>query len=881
MFKILKKQSRLLLIICMFFLTGCPTGDDSGDDVTAPELLTASVEDSAKSDVVLTFDKNVTVSSTDGFEIEVDDVLVDINSVTDSGTSTITLTLAAAVDAENILEISYDGSDDVQDTSGNPLEAFSEMSITNNVQREGYDDTNLSGLTLSAGTLSPAFSAETTVYSISVPNQTEEITVTPVVADSIATVTVDGTAVNSGSASEEISLNEGANTITVIVTAESGSIKTYTINATRTLVSTNSDLASLVLSEGVLSPLFSAETTVYNTEVVNSVNSITVTPTVDDSTAVVSVDDVNTISGSASQSIALVVGNNIIDVVVTAEDNSEKTYRININRRAASTNSALSSLVVDVPDTDFSLFPPFNPSLTSYSDSSGVANSTTSATVTAVALDEYATVRVNGNLVNPVTNSVVVALDLGENIISILVTAESGAVRTYTVTFSRKGNPLLSNLVVSEGTLNQAFSSEVTFYSVVLPFTTLSIDVTPTVAGDSTIEMNDVAIASGATRSISLNPGYNRITMKVTDGPTDKYYSLTITRSHLDTSFDIGTGPNDEVTHVIVQADDKVVFCGLITSFNGASSYRCIRLNADGSLDNANFIRASWGPPALAASASGDLYVANSTGYSYYYATRKFNANGSADYSFSSNEFDYQTRAIAIQNDNKVVVGGDFTESVSGPVSRNRIARQNANGTLDTSFDPGTGANNSVRAIAIQTDGKIIIGGYFTSYNGVTQNRIARLNSDGSLDTSFNSGSGANGSIISIVLQGDGKILIGGGFSLYNGTSTNSLTRLNSDGSLDESFASNLSGITGGVCSIILDGNKIYAAGGFYNSDNHSRIARINEDGTLDTTFGTGAGPNHTVRSIGLQSTGNIIIGGDFSEYNGVSQPYLSRILGD
>ena len=115
--------------------------------------------------------------------------------------------------------------------------------------------------------------------------------------------------------------------------------------------------------------------------------------------------------------------------------------------------------------------------------------------------------------------------------------------------------------------------------------------------------------------------------------------------------------------------------------------------------------------------------------------------------------------AIAIQSDGKIIIGGQF--STDNGTGRNRIARVNSNGSLDTTFNPGTGADNEVSAIAIQSDGKIIIGGWFTTYNGTGRNRIARINSDGSLDTTFNLGTGPNGGVSAIAIQSDGKIIIG------------------------------------------------------------------------------------------------------------------------
>lgn len=132
------------------------------------------------------------------------------------------------------------------------------------------------------------------------------------------------------------------------------------------------------------------------------------------------------------------------------------------------------------------------------------------------------------------------------------------------------------------------------------------------------------------------------------------------------------------------------------------------------------------------------------------------------------------------------MIGGGFT-AFNG-ASRNYIARLNADGSLDTSFNPGTGRNRWVDTTAIQADGKILIGGDFTSYNGTSINRIARLNEDGSLDTSFNPGTGAGNWVFTTALQPDGKILIGGFFTSYNSISRSGIARLNADGSLETSF---------------------------------------------------------------------------------------------
>src|SRR6202000_2029622 len=103
----------------------------------------------------------------------------------------------------------------------------------------------------------------------------------------------------------------------------------------------------------------------------------------------------------------------------------------------------------------------------------------------------------------------------------------------------------------------------------------------------------------------------------------------------------------------------------------------------------------------------------------------------------------------------------------------------------DTTFNPGTGASDSIRAVTIQPDGGILVGGLFTNFNGVVCNHIVRLNSNGSVDSTFTPGLGANNVVLSIAVQTDGRIVLGGSFSLCSGVTRNSITRLMPNGTVD------------------------------------------------------------------------------------------------
>jgi len=306
----------------------------------------------------------------------------------------------------------------------------------------------------------------------------------------------------------------------------------------------------------------------------------------------------------------------------------------------------------------------------------------------------------------------------------------------------------------------------------------------------------------------------------------------------LDLSFDPGTGANDLINCSVLLPDGKIIITGQFTSFNGIERNRIARLNTDGSLD------LSFDP------GTGPNNIVTE---------------------------------VSVQNDGKIIVAGNFT-SFNG-TEINRIARLNANGSLDNTFDPGSGLNSWVFAQTIQNDGKIVIGGIFTSYNGTPRNYIARLNEDGSLDTSFNPGTGPNSGLLSLHFLADGKIMIGGDFSSYNGTARNNIARLNTDGSLDLSFNTGIAANGGISCFSPLDDGKIIVGGSFtsFASALINSIARVNEDGSLDTSFESGIENvfDPYVKITRIQSDGKIIIGGFFSHYSGASRNGIVRVNSD
>ena len=257
--------------------------------------------------------------------------------------------------------------------------------------------------------------------------------------------------------------------------------------------------------------------------------------------------------------------------------------------------------------------------------------------------------------------------------------------------------------------------------------------------------------------------------------------------------------------------------------------------------------------------------------------------DGTLDFSFDPGSgADDFISSLALTPGGQIYIGGGFT-SYNGQ-QRNSIARLTSAGLLDASFNPELGADNSVWAMTLQPDGKIIIAGEFTSFNNISRRHIARLNADGSLDSTFDPGpNGPDGTVWALALQPDGKLIIGGEFSTIGGASRRSIARLNADGSLDPTFAPG-SGTDGIVYALALRLDaKLWIGGEFklVNGSTLRRFARLNPDGTVDGSFDPGTGANDTVYSIALQPDGSAYVGGMFTAFNGTHRMGLTRLFED
>jgi uncharacterized delta-60 repeat protein len=341
---------------------------------------------------------------------------------------------------------------------------------------------------------------------------------------------------------------------------------------------------------------------------------------------------------------------------------------------------------------------------------------------------------------------------------------------------------------------------------------------------------------------------------------------------------------NGEVLSIAVQGDGKILAGGFFTSIGGQPRNNIARLDATTGLADSFDPNAAGFVYSITVQADGKILVGGSFhgpnsigGQPRNYIARLDATTGLAD-SFDPNADSY-VNSIALQADGKILAGGHF--SAIGGQARGSIARLDATTGLPDSFDPR--ANAAVYSIAVQADGKILAGGHFTtlSPNGgaqVFRNRIARLETDGRLDQTLNLST--VGSLVDVTaVQPDGKILIGGSFTTVLAVARNNIARLNTDGTLDRAFDPNANSE---VFSIAVQADGKILVGGFFNGANsiggqtRNYIARLDATTGLADSFDPNA--NGIVLSIAVQADGKILAAGQFNTIGGQTRVQIARL---
>ena len=351
-----------------------------------------------------------------------------------------------------------------------------------------------------------------------------------------------------------------------------------------------------------------------------------------------------------------------------------------------------------------------------------------------------------------------------------------------------------------------------------------------------------------------------------------------------------GDGFSDSILSLIKTTDSGYLVGGRFTTYSGQTANYIIKLKSDGSIDetfNSGDGFDSYVQTLQQTTDGGYLIGGYFISYQGQTASSiiKLKSDGSIDNTFNSGSgFNDLVQTLQQTTDGGYLVGGDFT-SYSGQTA-NRIIKLKSDGSRDTSFNSGSGFDNYISSLLQTTDSGYLVGGRFTTYSGQTANCIIKLKSDGSRDTSFNSGGGFIGDrsyIYSLLQTTDGRYLIGGNFTSYSGQTANYIIKLKSDGSIDDTFNSG-DGFNSNVYSLQQTTDGRYLIGGnftSYSGQTANRIIKLKSDGSIDDTFNSGDGFNNTVWSLLQTTDSGYLVGGRFTSYSGQTANRIIKLKSD
>jgi uncharacterized delta-60 repeat protein len=366
-------------------------------------------------------------------------------------------------------------------------------------------------------------------------------------------------------------------------------------------------------------------------------------------------------------------------------------------------------------------------------------------------------------------------------------------------------------------------------------------------------------------------------------------------------AFNSGAGFDSLVNAVSATADASGSFyvAGVFSHYNGQTLTGLARFFADGTVDNSfqpNFpLNSQIFSVTPLTDGTGRVYVGGnftlSAGGQTWSSIARINADGSTDSSFSANIGVGEVNTIAICPDgsNKIILGGNFSPFSGAPYRG--ILRMNEDGSVDNSFNPGTGFGGSEYVALPLANGQVYAAGDTDFFNGVQIDNIVRLNADGTIDPTYQVSPGASDGEVRTVVplnDGTGRFYLGGGFQHFQNSAVSGIVRVNPDGSVDNTFAVG-SGFGGQeVQSIILtnDGTKnLYAVGTFsvYNGDPARGMVRILPSGAIDPTFNVGSGfglySYPSALALANDGSGMLYVGGEFTSFQHTTVDYFFRLL--
>lgn len=339
------------------------------------------------------------------------------------------------------------------------------------------------------------------------------------------------------------------------------------------------------------------------------------------------------------------------------------------------------------------------------------------------------------------------------------------------------------------------------------------------------------------------------------------------------------------VNALALQSDGKLLYGGRFVIVNGVVQRTIARSNSDGSLDPAFVSSLNFGEivDAIVLQPDGKVLLGGNFAFNGPTVIR-LNSDGSVDPTFNHvDNIPGKATALALQPDGKVLVGGTFG-GVSTPMKG--LMRLNSDGSVDQTFNADVEINYRAFALALQLDGKILVSGGFFDESFIFQSRILRLNFDGSVDQTFNADNQVGFFIEALALQSDGKVLFIEGGSSGNEMFTQNIVRLNVDGSVDQTFNQVEENAhfergslrpSGKALALQPDGKILIGRLAATPS-----IVRLNTDGSIDNTFSLNiAAENNMVNAIALQPDGKILVAGFFQGFDRLRNLNIVRLNSD
>lgn len=345
-----------------------------------------------------------------------------------------------------------------------------------------------------------------------------------------------------------------------------------------------------------------------------------------------------------------------------------------------------------------------------------------------------------------------------------------------------------------------------------------------------------------------------------------------------------GSGTNGAIYSLDIQPDGKIILGGNFTNFNAFADGNLDRILPSGGIDGTFIVGTGFDGyvDQINVLSSGKILAAggflNVQGNSNSFIGM-LNSDGTVNSIFAGIGTNSYVKDFIELPTGKIMIGGQFLTYAGSNMPYLGIIYDSGN--VDAVTNIGSGPNGSVNGIVGTTNHSFLFGN-FSSYDGHNTNGIVKIFHDGTFDSSFDCGSGPNSEISCLVVQNDGKIIVGGSFSSFNGINCNGLVRLNTNGSVDASFNIGTGFSDYVKDAVIQPDGKIIVVGNFnqYNGVNRSKIVRLLPNGTLDPVFNPGTGFNLLPHELKLSSDGNVVVVGEFTEYNSTPVGHLVKLNG-